>query len=75
MPIYEYRCLNCRHEFGQLVRSEAEERSLACPECGKKALEKKLSVFAARDGATSRPSLPPSCAGCQNPGGSCPMRQ
>lgn len=75
MPIYEYRCLKCRHEFGRLVRSAAEEQTLACPRCGKKDLEKKLSVFAARDGATSKPALPPSCAGCQNAGGPCPMRQ
>ena len=50
MPIYEYRCLKCRHEFGQLIRSSDEEKSLVCPKCGKKDLEKKLSVFAARDG-------------------------
>jgi putative FmdB family regulatory protein len=75
MPIYEYRCLKCRHEFGQLIRSSSEEDRLACPKCGKKDLEKKLSVFAARDGAASKPALPPSCAGCQNVGGACPMRQ
>jgi putative FmdB family regulatory protein len=74
MPIYEYRCATCSHEFGQLVRSSTEEKSLVCPKCGKKTLEKKLSVFSARDGAGSKPAIPDSCSGCQNAGGPCPMR-
>ena len=36
MPIYEYVCRKCGHEFGQLIRSSGDEKSLACPECGKK---------------------------------------
>lgn len=74
MPIYEYRCRKCQHEFGQLVRSSDDEASLACPKCGRKDLEKKLSVFAARQGPGTAPAVPDSCACCMKADGSCPMR-
>lgn len=71
MPIYEYSCGKCRAEFEQLVRSEVEERQLRCPECGGKRLERKLSVFAAHEGAAK--SAPPGpCGRCGEADGMCP---
>jgi len=41
MPIYEYVCTSCEHEFELLVRgSEAP----ACPDCGSQELTRKLSL-------------------------------
>jgi putative FmdB family regulatory protein len=44
MPIYEYQCSQCQHQFELLVRSGEAPR---CPECGTQQLEKQLSVPAA----------------------------
>ena len=41
MPIYEYRCQECEHEFEVLVRSS--KSSSVCPACESEALEKKVS--------------------------------
>lgn len=45
MPIFEYRCKACEHEFEALVlpHTAAEPE---CPECHSKDLEKLLSAFA-----------------------------
>lgn len=43
MPIFEYRCSACGGDFDLLVRSDT---AIACPECGSKTVEKKLSSFA-----------------------------
>lgn len=75
MPIYEYRCRTCKHEFEQLVRSSRSKAKVACPQCGGGKVERRLSVFAARqsDAADSGPpSLPGPCGQCEAAGGSCP---
>ena len=43
MPLYEYTCLKCSHEFEALVRTGDVP---ACPECGSEKLEKLLSDVA-----------------------------
>jgi len=45
MPIFEYACRACGHEFETLVR-DADTPS--CERCASPALEKKLSVLAAQ---------------------------
>lgn len=45
MPIFEYRCGACGHEFEKIVRSG---QPVACASCGSTDLEKKVSLFAAR---------------------------
>jgi putative FmdB family regulatory protein len=44
MPIFEYRCKSCAHEFEALVIPQNPEAE--CPECHSKDLEKLLSGFA-----------------------------
>jgi putative FmdB family regulatory protein len=43
MPIYEYRCDNCGHEFDTLQKV-SDEALTDCPECGKATLVKKVSA-------------------------------
>ncbi|MDD2710754.1 MAG: zinc ribbon domain-containing protein [Verrucomicrobiae bacterium] len=69
MPIYEFSCAKCDHEFELLVRSS--KNASECPRCGSKKLSRKLSVFSARQGgrrssrAASCPNYSPSsCGGC-----------
>jgi putative FmdB family regulatory protein len=45
MPLFEYRCRSCGHEFEKLVRPHVPE-TLNCPECQSDSLERLLSAFA-----------------------------
>ncbi|MGH9693079.1 MAG: FmdB family zinc ribbon protein [Bryobacteraceae bacterium] len=67
MPIYEYACQKCRHEFETLVRSSTVA---ACPSCHSTDLDKKLSVFAtAASTAAAAPVTGGSCGACGHPDG------
>lgn len=54
MPIYEYLCRSCGREFGKLVLSEEDRKSLACPKCGGRDLERLMSRFRAVRSQESR---------------------
>lgn len=45
MPLYDFQCRSCGHEFEALVR-RADTDAPACPSCGSLELEKLLSAFA-----------------------------
>ena len=49
MPIYEYTCRGCGHEFELLVRKST---TLACPSCASADLERELSVPAVKSEST-----------------------
>jgi putative FmdB family regulatory protein len=71
MPIFEYVCKECQHEFEALVFGPQKAE---CPKCQSKKLEPQLSVFAvsAKSGAASQPSISPgpcgSCGDARGPG-------
>jgi len=67
MPIFEYVCKECQHQFETLVYGKEEA---ACPKCQSKKLEPQLSVFAvsAKSRSTPSASLGP-CGSCGNPDG------
>ena len=64
MPIYEYACGGCGHEFETLVRSGIAPQ---CPSCQSTDLNKMLSVFAT-PGASSvaAPDIPSACGSCEH---------
>jgi putative FmdB family regulatory protein len=64
VPIYEFACRSCRHEFETLVRT-ADIPS--CVSCGSVELDKKLSVFATQSRGNDAPVAP--CGTCGNPSG------
>jgi len=69
MPIFEYVCKECQHEFEALVFGKQKAE---CPKCQSKKLEPQLSVFAvpAKTGTTSQRSMPAGpCGSCGNAGG------
>ncbi|MBT6273481.1 MAG: zinc ribbon domain-containing protein, partial [Chromatiales bacterium] len=43
MPIYEYRCQDCEHQFDTIQKMSADPL-VDCPSCGKGALKKLLSA-------------------------------
>ncbi len=44
MPIYEFACAKCSHQFEELV-SLSGSTVVACPDCGGTSVEKLLSTF------------------------------
>jgi putative FmdB family regulatory protein len=76
MPIFEYICQECHHEFEALVFGKQKAE---CPKCESKKLEPQLSVFAvsSKSGGSGQPSMPAGpCGSCGNPNGpgSCSMK-
>jgi len=66
MPIFEYICKDCHHEFEALVfgKDKAE-----CPKCHGRKLEPQLSVFAAPAKSDSAPMSAGPCGSCGDPRG------
>lgn len=50
MPIYEYECRRCGHQFEVLVLPKSPAAS--CPSCHKKDLKQLVSMFAASSEST-----------------------
>lgn len=74
MPIYEYVCKECNHQFEALVYGKEKAE---CPKCQSKKLEPQLSVFAVSAKSNSSPSMPAGpCGSCGSPDGpgSCEMK-
>lgn len=67
MPIFEYICQECQHEFEALVFGRDKAK---CPKCQSRKLSPQLSVFAvsAKGSAGSRASTAP-CGSCGDPRG------
>jgi putative FmdB family regulatory protein len=73
MPIFEYVCKECDHEFEALVYGGEKAE---CPKCHSKKLAPQLSVFAmATKSSPRRASAPGACSACGDPRGpgSCSM--
>jgi putative FmdB family regulatory protein len=67
MPIFEYACKQCDHQFEALVYGNEKA---GCPKCHSKKLAPQLSVFAvsAKGAASSAPSVG-ACGSCGDPRG------
>jgi putative FmdB family regulatory protein len=50
VPLYEYRCANCEHQFESLVPAGRADQA-TCPACGTGEVRRLLSLFAAPRGA------------------------
>ncbi len=62
MPLYEYRCQDCKHPFEVLQALDADGCGLTCPSCHGPTVTKQLSTFAAASGGEPSRSARP--AGC-----------
>ncbi len=45
MPIYEYRCADCRKKFEVLVLKTEQESALRCPHCSGTTMQRLISRF------------------------------
>jgi len=69
MPIFEYVCKECDHQFEALVFGEQKAQ---CPKCHSKKLAPQLSVFAVAAKGPSGASAAPAtgaCGSCGDPRG------
>ncbi len=60
MPIYEFKCTSCGHQFEELVLGRVDVSEVRCPKCLNKDVERLLSVFSGCGVSAS----PTSGAGC-----------
>ena len=67
MPIFEYICQHCQHQFEAIVLGKT---AATCPKCESKKLTPQLSTFAvsAKSGAAPAMSAGP-CGSCGDPRG------
>jgi putative FmdB family regulatory protein len=54
MPLYEYECRECEHQFEALILPKTTAR---CPECQGQDLERMLSMFAVSSENTRQANL------------------
>jgi putative FmdB family regulatory protein len=67
MPIFEYVCQECQHEFETLIFGRDKAK---CPKCQSGKLSPQLSVFAvAAKGSTGATSATSGCGSCGDPRG------
>ncbi len=43
MPIFEYKCNQCKKDFEKLVFA-GEDKNISCPDCTSKDVDKKMSA-------------------------------
>jgi len=74
MPIFEYICRKCNHQFEALIYGDQKAE---CPKCHARKLAPQLSVFAVSTKGSTSPSPRPAgpCGSCGDPRGpgSCSM--
>jgi putative FmdB family regulatory protein len=69
MPIFEYICQKCQHEFESLVFGHDKAR---CPKCQSQKLSAQLSVFAVSSKSMSSKGMSPKGAASESaPAGAC----
>ena len=64
MPIFEYRCRQCGHDFERIVTGSDTP---GCPACHAPTVEKRLSAFAV--GRTDGMAASGACGTCGDPRG------
>jgi len=66
MPLYEYQCKGCGHQFEDLVLGSITP---SCPSCDSQTLERLLSVFAVSGSNEDLAPAMGACGSCGDPRG------
>lgn len=69
MPIYEYICEDCKHEFDALRAMKDADKPIACEKCESRHTHRLLSLCFAQSGGQPLAGSSSGCSGCS--GGSC----
>ncbi len=70
MPLYEYVCTDCDHQFEELVSSSGTT-TVACPHCASTTVDKLLSRFQRTRVGRDMPSMSPAAGPAPRAGGCC----
>lgn len=73
MPMYEYKCSKCNHQFEKLAKSMSSTDAVECPKCGSKKTDRALSVFAVSSQSGSQSAGSGECCPCGKNRGACSM--
>jgi putative FmdB family regulatory protein len=46
MPIFEFHCPDCQHDFDELRSSSQRDEAAVCPQCKSRRPSRKVSTFA-----------------------------
>ncbi|AZR73115.1 hypothetical protein BBF96_06785 [Anoxybacter fermentans] len=65
MPIYEFTCKSCGHEFEKLCRVDYNLKEIQCPKCGANDVRKRLSLFGYK-GSSTGGSTGSGCSSCSS---------
>ncbi|MCK4837475.1 MAG: zinc ribbon domain-containing protein [Desulfobulbaceae bacterium] len=69
MPIYEYKCSDCKENFEVLTSSSASDKDIECSKCGSRKVKKTISASSFRI-SSGRSSIPAGAlSGCSSKSG------
>ncbi len=78
MPVYEYKCSECKTKFDIFHKTLNDSDTVSCPKCGSQNNKKLLSTFSANVNSSGgysssgyEPAESPSCSSCGCGSGSC----
>ncbi|MBW2464883.1 MAG: zinc ribbon domain-containing protein [Deltaproteobacteria bacterium] len=66
MPLFEYKCVSCDHEFEELVFGDAK---VECPECKAGEPRKLMSAHSVGKSSAGASPAPGPCGTCPGQGG------
>ncbi len=66
VPLYDFECRKCHHQFEDLVSSASDAR---CPKCETADVEQLLSAFAVGGSSANKDAIPAGCGSCGDPRG------
>lgn len=71
MPIYEFRCQDCKKLFESILTSSSNAalEEVECPKCGSKNIKKTISASSYRLASSSSAPLGKPLGGCASRGG------
>lgn len=46
MPLFDYECQDCHHQFSELRKIAEKDAPIACPSCNKEETKRLVSAFA-----------------------------
>ena len=64
MPLYEYRCSECKTRFDALRAMSDADAPIACPRCSSENTHRAISLFSAIGSAGVIAGAGPSCGSC-----------
>ena len=64
MPIYEFHCGKCDHEFEKLIFNSAQK--VSCPQCQSTKVKRMMSAFAFSVGGKFKSTASSSCGTCSS---------